>query len=273
MLLRLFDAKIIALGLLAYCSIDVMAQEDGFIHKPEATYYLDLTESFPSGRLFSKTSSPFDASFMKANEKIAGFNSGVSLYFFKNLSFDFTLSHYELESANNVTLPATLNDPSYSYTRIFSNDEYRITILSFGLSYRFKLYNFSIEPKFLVGPTFFNTPGFDQYFLRSGIHYKTYEYMYTNTNTVSFAPSVSLNYIIRLDKHFGMGIQVSCEYLYMRPNISSVVNIYDSVSMSVINKTQTIRPEIGIWTIHAGMIFRINKATKPKEKKPSASGK
>lgn len=263
MLLRFWNKKTAVLALSIILSASIEAQTVDFTHQPDVVFYLDLTMSSPSQSFQNSKSYPFSGSFLCKNKEIRGFNAGTSIYFFKNLGIDFMLSHYALEADTPGMLSqVSLTEPE-NQAKVFSNDVYGITTFSSGLSYRFRFKNLSIVPKFMIGATILSTPEIDVYCFNNDIHNRTYQYMYSQTGTLSLSPSVNLSYIFRLSRHFGMGFQLSCEYLSMRPDIEIEKHSFDAINKTATQNYIYPSPKIGIFTIHAGLIFRINKAVTP----------
>jgi|WetSurMetagenome_2_1015567.scaffolds.fasta_scaffold19191_3 hypothetical protein len=271
MLLRFCNKKAAGLALSLLLSVSIEAQTFEYIHRPDAVFYIDLSKSFQLQNLQNKSSYPFSGSFMDKNEEIRGFNAGLSLYFFKNLGFDLVLSQYGLDPDTLGMNAQTATKYPEDQTEVFANTPFKIKTVSTGITYRLRLGKLALEPKFMIGASFLNTPPTEIYFFNNDAHYKTNEYTKSVASTISFAPSVNLNYIFRLDRHFGMGIQVSCEYLYMRPDIDVKMNSYDVTNKTIVSKNMALSPVIGIWTIHAGIIFKINKAVSPVRDHTSAT--
>jgi hypothetical protein len=263
MLLRFWNKKNAVLALSMLLSVSAEAQTGDFTYQPDLVFYLDLTMSYPSQSFQNSKSYPFSGSFLYKNKEIKGFNAGASLYYFKNLGFDFMLSHYGMDADTHGLLSqVSLTEPD-NQSKVFTNYGYEMTTFSTGLSYRLRLNSFSIVPKFMVGATILSTPDIDVYCFNNGIHNRTYQYMYSQTGTLSFSPSVNLSYISKLHKHFGMGFQLSFEYLYMRPDLEIEKHSYDAINKTTTEEYIHPSPKIGIFTIHAGIIFRISKAASP----------
>lgn len=253
---RFFKVKLAAILILLF-SISISAQERFFNHNPHVWVYLNLNQTYSATNRSNESRSLYVHDYMTRNNEAPGFNFGWTLSFLKNIGFDFELSTYSL-SPDSIDFQAHNRDIyAGNQVRNYVNGNFKIVTFSTGLSYRIEWKNLCLQPKFMIGSSLYREPFFETYLYEDDKHFRTWEYSSEVENKISFAPSININYTIPFSKYFGMGVQVTCEYLYLRPMMKYEIKDYDYLNERITRSYESLRPKISVFSLQAGIFIKI----------------
>ncbi|HNX66684.1 MAG TPA: hypothetical protein PKH02_07360 [Bacteroidales bacterium] len=236
------------------------AQESSFHPSPSINLYFNLNQSYPVGSVRN------DAKMVYQNDLIthyyefpSGINTGVSLFFFRKLSFDLAFSIYHFDSDTARALSYNKIAFPDNQVNTFITGGLGLITASTGISYRLEWKNLAFQPKLLIGYGAVNVFGYyDVYLSENNNHTRTIEYSNRKVaNTIAYTPSLNVNYVFRLDRHVALGFQVTCDYVYLRPEIEYNTRTYNYISKTITEGEKSVRENISFWSIQAGVFLRI----------------
>jgi hypothetical protein len=236
-----------------------MAQESGMHRAPKITFFVNLNQPYPINNIQKAGQDVYPHNLLASRSMFpSGFNTGFTLFFFKRLGFDLAFSNYNFSSDSAKVLSVVKDAFPSNQSVVFISEGFRVTTFSTGLSYRMEYKGFGVQPKLLIGYGEISSPEyFDIYLSEYNNPTQTYEYRGKYTQSLVFTPSINLSYAFLLSRHVSMGFQLTCDYVYSRPEFEYSFRSYDYTDKTISSGDRTVKSGFDFWSIQVGIFFRI----------------
>jgi hypothetical protein len=238
---------------------NAMAQESGWHRAPKITFFVNLNQTYPINNIQKAGQVVYPHNLLASRSMFpSGFNTGVTLFFFKRLGFDLAISTYNFSSDSAKALSVVKDAFPSGRCGVFISEGFHVSTFSTGLSYRMEYKGFGVQPKLLIGYGEISSPQyFDIYLSQNDNPTQTYEYQGKFTRSLIFTPSMNLSYTFRLSSHVAMGFQFTCDYVYSKPEFEYSFRSYDYTNKTISSGDKTVKSGFDFWSVQGGIFFRI----------------
>lgn len=198
---------------------------------PKLNLYANYGQSVPISAYRANSNSMQTTEIAIAGNFLSSYNYGLDYFFNEKLGciLGFSYHRFNLNSIVFEQLEKPIASSSYIKHHAAIN-------FHTGITTRFSVAGFNIEPNLKLGVPLINFKFSDLYYSNeSNDIYKTINYHYAppSTNTLSIGAGINLNYMLFRIGEYSVGIQASSNFTYQSPKVNMLVIESDKIQHSI----------------------------------------